>query len=71
MCLRVLKIGRVLNIEVQKMGKRLLDSKEHETSESLAREESGVDLKHARSCLLTVGWAEGVRLLRLSNLVGA
>ena len=51
--------GRVL--------KKLLDSKESESVEG----REGADLKHARSCLLTVGWAEGVRLLRLSNLVGA
>ena len=53
--------GRVL--------KKLLDSKESESEEG----REGVDLKDARSrsCLLTVGWADGVRLLRLSNLVGA
>jgi len=56
--------GRVL--------KKLLDSKEYESEEG----REGADLKNARvlsasSCLPTVGWAEGVRLLRLSNLVGA
>ena len=54
--------GRVL--------KKLLDSKESESEEG----REGVDLKDARSrsCLLIDGWADGVRLLRLSRrrLVG-